>query len=136
MLSNKFLATGDSLLLVVASASAQTPAGVITGRIADATGLPLPGVDVTLQGIDINRTFTTGIDGRYRFLDLAPGDYKVTSALTGFATSVRDRVVVDLGQTVDLTITLPSARERNRHGHGTVADGRRPQDRQRRPTSR
>jgi hypothetical protein len=106
MLSKKFLVAVGSLLLVVAAASAQTPAGVITGRVADATGLPLPGVDVTLQGTDINRTFTTGIDGRYRFLDLAPGDYKLTSALTGFATSVRDRVVVGVGQTVDLPVTL------------------------------
>ncbi len=106
MLSKKFLVAVASLLLVVAAASAQTPAGVITGRIADATGLPLPGVDVTLQGTDINRTFTTGIDGRYRFLDLAPGDYKLTSALTGFATSVRDRVVVGVGQTVELPVTL------------------------------
>jgi hypothetical protein len=106
MLSKKFLVAVASLLLVVAAASAQTPAGVITGRVADATGLPLPGVDVTLQGTDINRTFTTGIDGRYRFLDLAPGDYKLTSALTGFATSVRDRVVVGVGQTVELPVTL------------------------------
>ena len=44
-------------------ASAQTPAGIITGRVADATGLPLPGVTVTLQGSDIDGTVHHGRRG-------------------------------------------------------------------------
>jgi hypothetical protein len=95
-----------SLLLVALSASAQTPAGVITGRVADATGLPLPDVTVTLQGSDITRTFTTDSEGRYRFLELAPGDYTVMSALENFSTNVRAHVVVAVGQTVELPVTL------------------------------
>ena len=94
--------------LFVASfpALAQSPAGIITGRVADATGLALPGVTVTVRGTDITRTFTTDGEGRYRFLDLAPGDYKLTSALDGFTTSVRERVIVGVGQTVELPVTL------------------------------
>ena len=65
-----------SLVLTSLPAFAQTPAGSITGRVADATGLPLPGVTVTVQGADMHRTFTTDGEGRYRFLDLAPGDYR------------------------------------------------------------
>src|SRR5580765_8057831 len=95
-----------SLLLVSLPAVAQTPAGIISGRVGDATGLALPGVTVTVQGTDISRTFTTDGEGRYRFLDLAPGAYKLTSTLEGFATNVRDRVIVGVGQTVELPVTL------------------------------
>ena len=69
-------------------------------------GFALPGVTVTVQGTDISRTFTTDAEGRYRFLELAPGDYKLTSTLQGFTTNVRERVVVGVGQTVELPVTL------------------------------
>ena len=73
-----------SLVLTSLPALAQTPAGSITGRVADATGLPLPGVTVTVQGTDMHRTFTTDGEGRFRFLELAPGDYRLTTALRRF----------------------------------------------------
>ncbi len=102
----KFGLVVASLLLASLPALAQVSAGTITGRVADATGLPLPGVAVTVQGADVTRTFTTDAEGRYRFLDLAPGDYKLSSTLSGFTTNVRERVVVAVGQTVELPVTL------------------------------
>ena len=62
-----------ALVFFVSTASAQTPSGTISGRVLDATGLSLPGVTVTLQGVDITQTYTTDGEGRYRFLELAPG---------------------------------------------------------------
>ena len=106
MFLKKFALAVACLLLASLPALAQTPAGIITGRVADATGLALPGVTVTVQGTDITRTFTTDGEGRYRFLDLAPGDYQLTSTLQGFATHVRARVIVGVGQTVELPVTL------------------------------
>ena len=107
MLSSKsVIAIVLSLLFSSLPAFAQTPAGTITGRVADATGLPLPGVTVTVQGADFTRTFVSDVEGRFRFLDLAPGDYKLTSTLTGFTTNLRARVIVGVGQTVDLPVTL------------------------------
>jgi len=93
-------------LLVAAGAAAQTAGGTIAGRVVDASGLVLPGSTVTLQGVDVTQTFTTTEEGRYRFLDLAPGSYKVTIALEGFATAVRDTIALNPGQTVDLRTTL------------------------------
>src|SRR3954463_5727406 len=93
-------------VLVAAAASAQTATGTIAGRVLDASGLPLPGTTVTLQGVDFTQTFITTEEGRYRFLDLPPGAYKVGAGLEGFATSLNDHVVVDPGQTVDLRVTL------------------------------
>src|SRR5258705_8529772 len=86
--------------------SAQAPAGTITGHVIDATGLPLPGVTVTLRGTDLTQTFVTEGDGRYRFLDLAPGPYKLTSVLDGFATTVREPVILDLGRNVDVPMKM------------------------------
>ena len=106
MLLNKVGLILISLLFASLPALAQTPAGTIAGRVSDATSLPLPGVTVTVQGVDITRTFTTDEEGRYRFLDLAPGDYTLTSTLQGFTTNVRERVVVGVGQTVELPVTL------------------------------
>ena len=106
MFLKKFGLAIASLLLASLPALAQTPAGTITGLVADATGLPLPGVTVTVQGTDITRTFTTDGEGRYRFLDLAPGAYKLISTLQGFTTNVRERVIVGVGQTVELRVML------------------------------
>src|SRR5580765_4675431 len=100
MFLKKLVLAVASLVLTSLPALAQTPAGSITGRAADATGLPLPGVTVTVQGTDMHRTFTTDGEGRFRFLELAPGDYRLTSALEGFTTNVRERLVIGIGQNV------------------------------------
>jgi hypothetical protein len=95
-----------ALVFLVSTATAQTPSGTISGRVLDATGLSLPGVTVALQGVDITQTFTTDGEGRYRFLELAPGTYKLTSTLQGFMTLVRENVVLDFGKTVELPVTM------------------------------
>jgi hypothetical protein len=106
MFLKKFGLIFSALLFISFPAVAQVPAGTITGRVVDATGLAVPGVTVTVQGTDINRTFVTDGNGRYRFLELAPGEYRLTSALDGFTTNVREHVVVAVGQTVELPVTL------------------------------
>jgi hypothetical protein len=107
MICKKAVWTGiAALLLFVTPAHAQTPGATIAGRVVDATGLSLPGVTATLQGVDITQTFITDGQGRYRFLDLAPGAYRVTLALEGFTTHRRERVIVDVGQAVELPATL------------------------------
>ncbi len=106
MLFKKLGLAFASLILISFPAFAQTPAGILTGRVADATGLPLPGVTVTVQGTDMHRTFTTDAEGRFRFLELAPGDYQLTSTLAGFTTNVRPHLVIGVGQTLDLPVTL------------------------------
>jgi hypothetical protein len=91
---------------LAASARAQVQGGTIGGSIQDEQGAVLPGVTVTLQGADATRDFVTDAVGTFRFLDLAPGSYKLTAALQGFATVVREDVVVAVGKTVDLRLTM------------------------------
>src|SRR5439155_247624 len=88
---------------------AQLQGGNITGTIKDEQGGVLPGVLVTLQGVDATQTFTTESTGEFRFLNLAPGRYKLTAALAGFSTRVREDLIVVVGRNVDLPITLPVA---------------------------
>jgi hypothetical protein len=93
-------------LALATTAAAQGPAGSIAGRVLDQTGVPLPGVAVTLRGVDVTQAFVTEADGQYRFLGLAPGTYAVAAELQGFAAHLREHVVVDFGQHVDLPVTM------------------------------
>jgi hypothetical protein len=95
--------------LAGATANAQITGGNITGVISDEQGGVLPGVLITVQGTDATLTFTTDTTGEFRFLNVAPGTYKVTVALPGFTTVVRDNVVVAVGRNVELPMTLKIA---------------------------
>jgi hypothetical protein len=97
------------VLLTAATASAQIAAGNITGTVEDEQGGVLPGVTVTLQGTDRTTSAVSDDAGKFRFLSLAPGMYRVTAALTGFSTIVREGVEVRVGQNVDLPFKLKVA---------------------------
>ncbi|MFN8061053.1 MAG: TonB-dependent receptor [Vicinamibacterales bacterium] len=98
-------------LLIVAAGPvfAQIQGGSLSGTVKDEQGGVLPGVLVTVQGVDATVTFTTEENGQFRFLNLAPGLYKLTAALQGFATVVREELVVAVGKNVDLPISLKIA---------------------------
>lgn len=88
------------LALFLAAAVAATP--VLSGRVADTTGAPLPQVRVTV--LEINRTTLTDLEGRYTLTGLPSGTYGVSFALVGYAPVVR-RVALAEG-TVTLDVTL------------------------------
>jgi hypothetical protein len=90
-------------------AAAQVHGGSITGTVKDTQGGVLPGATITAQGVDATLSITTTSDGAYHFLDLAPGSYKITSALSGFRTTIRDSVEVEVGKTVDVPFSLQVA---------------------------
>lgn len=97
------------LVTTAAPAVAQVQGGSITGTIRDEQGAVLPGVEVTLTGPAEKQTFTTSADGQFRFLNLAPGTYRVTASLTNFARLVRDEIALVVGQSVTLPITMKVA---------------------------
>jgi hypothetical protein len=106
----KRLSTTLALLLAFAlPAFAQIQGGTINGTIKDEQGGVLPGVTVSAQGVDATQTFVTESTGEYRFLNLAPGLYKVTAILPGFTTVIREGVVVSVGRSVELPMTLKIA---------------------------
>src|SRR5207244_10326613 len=97
-----------SVLLVAGSAFAQTATtGAIVGTVAQA-GTPLPGVTVevksnALQGV---RTEVTDAKGQFRFSILPPGDYTLTTTLSGFNTVTQKNITVGLNRTVTLDVSM------------------------------
>src|SRR3954471_8684902 len=97
-----------ALLLLVAgsSAFAQVQNGNISGSVKDQQGGVLPGVTATLAGVDVTHSFLTDASGEFRFLELAPGPYKLSVNLPGFQTVVRDNVIVEVGRNINLALVL------------------------------
>jgi hypothetical protein len=87
-------------------AAAQVSSGIIAGTIEDERGSGLGGVTVTLKSADRSARFTTGSDGRFRFLNLPPGSYVVAAELPGLTTVLREDVMVLVGAHVNLTLTM------------------------------
>ena len=91
-----------------AAAQTQITTGVIQGTVSDATGASLPGVTVEARNLDTNqaRTLVTESDGRFVFLQLPPGNYRVTFLLSGFATMVQENIQLTVGQAVTLPVAM------------------------------
>jgi outer membrane receptor for ferrienterochelin and colicin len=106
------------LFLIALSALAQTQAttGVIEGIVTDESGAVLPGVTISVRNTATNRevTVVTDQDGRFRVPLLPLGPYRVTSFLSGFATTIREGIELSLGQSVNVAVQLrPSALAEN-----------------------
>jgi hypothetical protein len=97
-----------SCSLLPAAATAQSS---IVGAVQDASGAVLPGVTVEAASpalIEKLRTTVTDGQGRYVIANLRPGTYRVTFALAGFSTQVRENLVLpaDFAATVNASLTL------------------------------
>jgi hypothetical protein len=90
--------------LIAPCAPAQTTGG-IEGIVTDSNDAPLPGVAVSLRSASLQgmRTAVTNAAGRYRFPAIPPGTYTVTCTLSGFMTTEKHDVKVNL----DATATVP-----------------------------
>jgi len=83
--------------------------GTISGKVVDNEGNPLPGVTVTITSealIKGTQSAITTPGGAYRFVFLPVGAYKVSFALQGFKTLVKEGVKVALRKTTSVNATL------------------------------
>src|SRR5262245_66571327 len=82
--------------------------GTIQGMVLDPQGAVVPGAEVEVRNRDTNfkRTFSTGPDGRFVFLQLPPGRYTATITKQGFGTLVQDGINLTVGQAVTLSPTM------------------------------
>ena len=102
------LSFGFWILLLTASASAQSDRGTIAGSVLDSSGAAIKDASVTLRGVstgNVYQTKTTG-DGLYRISDLQIGRYDVTVAAAGFKNSVHNGVEIQISTTTALNVTL------------------------------
>jgi hypothetical protein len=91
-------------------AAAQSPtSGAIAGAVRDTTGAALPNVTVEATSpalIEKTRTVVTDSEGNYRIIDLRPGTYTVTFALSGFAAVRREGIELTTGFTANVSTEL------------------------------
>lgn len=83
----------------------------ITGRVADQNGAIIPGATVTVVLIKtgVERTVEVNDEGRYRIIELEPGEYTVRVASAGFATEEKTNLVTVAGQNVQMDFALRPA---------------------------
>ena len=96
------LCVGSSLPVWSQSASSGTVSGIVT----DPSNAVVAGAAITLTdtATNISRVANSNASGRYFFADVTPGNYSLTIAKAGFATTKTDNQVVQVG--VNLTVNL------------------------------
>ena len=100
-----------ALAFAAAPAWAQQTTGTIAGRIVDAQGAVVPGATVTGKNVEtgFTRSEVTDGSGSYRLAALPVGTYDLTAELQGFTRVENKGIVVNVGQTLDVAMTLKLA---------------------------
>ena len=94
-------------MVLVAFSPTDVPAGIVgklNGVVADATGAPLPGANVVIQGT--RRGATTDTEGYFLILSVEPGRYKLEASMVGYTAATKQDVAVraDFTTTVDFNL--------------------------------
>ncbi|MGI9036767.1 MAG: carboxypeptidase regulatory-like domain-containing protein [Pyrinomonadaceae bacterium] len=97
------------VLCFSAAVFGQRTTGNIEGTVKDPQGAVVPGVSITVTGVNVgfNRTVQSDNQGFYRLQQIPAGTYKISSAtFKGFAAYSADNVAVTLEQTTTADIIL------------------------------
>ncbi len=88
-----------------------TAVAQLNGTVLDESGGTVKGAAVTVRQTDTNRTYTTTSNdsGYYALVDLPLGYYELTTAVKGFATTVRKSIELSVGQSATINVTLKVA---------------------------
>src|SRR5262249_5705620 len=80
----------------------------IGGRVLDEQGAVLPGVMIVLTNEEtgVFRDVSSGEDGSYFVSQLTPGRYRIAARLTGFRSFDRRNLILEVGKTLTLNLTL------------------------------
>lgn len=84
----------------------------ISGLIVDQNGAVVPGATIQLTSLRTRaaRTVNSDGEGRYRFVQIEPGTYKLSVSVSGFAPQEMERIAGISGQSLALDVTmLPAA---------------------------
>jgi hypothetical protein len=83
----------------------------VSGRIIDSHSLPIVGAVVTATHVQSNadRTIISNDEGKYRFLELKPGTYRIKASAEGFGPKELGGVEMRSGQNLRLDLMLAPA---------------------------
>ena len=95
-------------LLGGANAFAQLQSGRIVGTVLDPQKAGIPGATVTVTNVATNiaRSVVTDGEGNYVVTPLDPGTYRVTAEVPGFQKTVREGLVLEVGQSARVELAL------------------------------
>jgi hypothetical protein len=96
-------------------AMAQTGTAALSGTITDDQKSAVPGATVTLTSTTtgLTREAVSGDNGNYQFIAIPPGVYTLKAELSGFKTSIVDKVQLstDSAQRVDVALSVGGVEE-------------------------
>lgn len=113
-----FGALAIALFALASMSYAQEFRATVTGTVSDPNGAVVPGATVVVRNIatNVSTTVKTNDDGVFTVATLMPGKYSISASVTGFKTSTRENVAVqvddrltidfklDIGNTAEVTI--------------------------------
>jgi hypothetical protein len=94
-----------SILLAAGAFAQQTS---LAGTVVDPTGAVIPGATISIRNGDtgLERDATSDSQGRYTFVQVVPGKYKLTAKAAGFAEVVINNVELQVNQPATMQITF------------------------------
>ena len=97
-----------AVLCAAAPALAQQGTAQVGGKILDAQGGALPGVNIVITNEDtgVVREIVSTPDGSYFAAQMLPGRYRIQAKLEGFKALDRRGITLTVGQTTALDLTL------------------------------
>ena len=102
------LLLGLSVVCTWSTAWAQAPYGGLVGQVSDQTGAAIRGASVTLTNLNRGETRTASADstGMYRFVQLAPGRYRLQVEQQGFKSFSQAPLDITVNTTLFLATSL------------------------------
>ncbi|HVG30144.1 MAG TPA: TonB-dependent receptor [Pyrinomonadaceae bacterium] len=90
------------------AAAQSTTNGAIGGVVKDPKGAVVQGATITVKNEETNKegTATSDDEGRFRVVQLDPGNYTLTIGATGFGNFTQSHVVVEVGRVTTVEIPL------------------------------
>jgi hypothetical protein len=108
-LTLRLLGLFAALLVLAGPVHASATAGALKGQVVDDGGLSIPGVLVTLSSpalIGGSQQRTSDEEGRFLFVELAPGTYDLVAQMQGFGRVRKTGIEVGLGRTTQIPVEM------------------------------
>jgi hypothetical protein len=93
-----------ALLLLLCAAAAASPTASLSGLLTDPQGHTVSNASITLlrRADSTRRQGLSGADGRFAFVDLEPGEYRLSAESAGFPILTKSVLILDQANTFDL----------------------------------